>query len=98
LSEEVEKLLAHNASGKGFAPCKINEKGEQYYEYSIPAGYNREKTKAVLFKAPHNSAVQIFDYREKQSRIIFGPELIMLEPYEELTVVTLSGGAPKVEG
>lgn len=53
---------------------------------------------AVGYKAPHNSAVLLFDYKNKKSRIVFGPELIMLEPYEEFTLLTLSGGAPKMEG
>jgi major vault protein len=51
----------------------------------------------VCYKAPHNSAVQLHDYKNNKSRIVFGPELIMLEPYEELTLITLSGGQPKVE-
>jgi major vault protein len=28
---------------------------------------------------------------------VFGPELIILDPYEEFTVITLSGGVPKKE-
>lgn len=28
----------------------------------------RDKTRAVTFRAPHNSAVQIYDYRNKKSR------------------------------
>jgi major vault protein len=52
---------------------------------------------AVTFKAPHNSAVQLFDFKNKKSRIVFGPELVMLEPYEEFTLITLSGGHPKQE-
>ncbi len=55
----------------------------------------RVKTSAVTLRAPHNSAVQIFDYREKKSRVVFGPELIMLGPDEQFTVVNLSGGKPK---
>jgi len=55
----------------------------------------RVRTSAVTFRAPHNSAVQIFDYREKKSRVAFGPELIMLGPDEQFTVVNLSGGKPK---
>lgn len=47
---------------------------------------------AVSYKAPHNSAIQLFDFKNKQSRIVFGPELIMLEPYEDFTLITLSGG------
>ncbi len=33
----------------------------------------REKTRVVTYRAPHNSAVQIYDYKEKKSRVVFGP-------------------------
>jgi major vault protein len=55
----------------------------------------RDKTRVVTFRAPHNSAVQIYDYKEKKSRVVFGPELVMLAPEEQFTVITLSGGTPK---
>jgi len=49
----------------------------------------------VTYRAPHNSAVQIYDYKEKKSRVVFGPELIMLGPDEQFTVISLSGDQPK---
>jgi major vault protein len=55
----------------------------------------RVKTQVVTFRAPHNSAVQVYDYREKKARVVFGPELIMLGPDEQFTVINLSGGKPK---
>ena len=55
----------------------------------------RDKTRVVTFRAPHNSAVQIYDYKEKKSRVVFGPELIMLGPDEHFTVISLSGDQPK---
>jgi major vault protein len=55
----------------------------------------RDKTRVVTFRAPHNSAVQIYDYKEKKSRVVFGPELVMLGPDEQFTVMSLSGGTPK---
>jgi major vault protein len=55
----------------------------------------RDRTKVVTFRAPHNSAVQIYDYKEKKSRVVFGPDLIMLGPDEHFTVISLSGGQPK---
>jgi len=55
----------------------------------------RVRTAAVTFRAPHNSAVQVFDFRSKKSRVVFGPELVMLDPDEHFTVVSLSGGKPK---
>lgn len=56
----------------------------------------RDKTRVVTYQIPHSAAVQIYDYKEKQARVIFGPELIMLGPDEQFTVVSLSGQTPKV--
>jgi len=56
---------------------------------------NRDKTRVVTYRAPHNSAVQIYDYKEKKSRVVFGPELVMLGPDEHFTVLSLSGDKPK---
>jgi len=58
----------------------------------------RDKTRVVTYRAPHNSAVQVYDYKKKECRIILGPELIMLAPDEEFTVLSISGGTPKKEG
>ena len=58
----------------------------------------RLKYKAVSYKCPFNSAVQIYDYKSKNSRVIFGPNLIMLNPDEQFTVSVLSGSTPKKIG
>jgi major vault protein len=55
----------------------------------------RDKTRVVTYRAPHNSAVQIYDYKDKKSRVIFGPELVMLGPDEHFTILSLSGDRPK---
>jgi len=55
----------------------------------------RDKTRVVTYRAPHNSAVQIYDYKEKKSRVVFGPELVMLGPDEQFSVLSLSGDKPK---
>jgi len=55
----------------------------------------RDKTRVVTYRAPHNTAVQIFDYKEKKSRVAFGPDLILLGPDEHFTVLSLSGDKPK---
>jgi len=39
--------------------------------------------------------VQIYDYKVKKPRVRFGPELIMLDPDEQFTVLSLSGNTPK---
>ncbi|KAL5016265.1 hypothetical protein ScPMuIL_005854 [Solemya velum] len=55
----------------------------------------RDKTRVITFRVPHNAAVQIYDYKEKKARVIFGPELVMLGPDEQFTQLSLSGGKPK---
>nr|BBB87256.1 major vault protein [Raphidocystis contractilis] len=55
----------------------------------------RDKTKVVTYRVPHNAAVQIYDYKHKRSRIVFGPELVLLGPDEQFTQLSLSGGKPK---
>jgi major vault protein len=55
----------------------------------------RTKSRVVTYKIPHNSAVQIYDYKAKEARVLFGPNLIMLGPDESFTVLSLSGSTPK---
>jgi len=61
----------------------------------LNGGGPRDKTRVVSVRVPHNAAVQIFDYINKNSRVIFGPELVKLDPDEHFTVLSLSGGKPK---
>jgi major vault protein len=56
---------------------------------------SRKKSHVVTYRIPHNSAVQIYDYKAKKARVVFGPELIMLGPDEQFTVLNLSGNTPK---
>jgi len=39
--------------------------------------------------------VQIYDYKDKKSRVVFGPDLVMLGPDEHFTILSLSGDKPK---
>merc|ERR1712159_772870 len=55
----------------------------------------RDKTRVVTFRVPHNACVQIYDYKEKKARVVFGPDLVMLGPDEQFTVLSISGGKPK---
>ncbi|KJE96050.1 major vault protein [Capsaspora owczarzaki ATCC 30864] len=59
------------------------------------AGKARDMTRIVTFRVPHNAAVQIYDFKEKKARVVFGPELVMLGPDEQFTKLSLSGGKPK---
>jgi len=62
---------------------------------TAPKAAQRDKTRVIVYKAPHNSAVQIYDYKAKKARTVFGPDLVMLGPDEQFTVLSLSGDKPK---
>ncbi|CAF0946336.1 unnamed protein product [Didymodactylos carnosus] len=84
LPEQVEQLLNLDS---------------RYFEDTQPQQVNippRDKSKVVAYRVPHNAAVQIYDYKAKKARIVFGPELVMLGPDEQFTVFNISGGKPKV--
>lgn len=51
----------------------------------------REKWKLVTYHVPQNEALQVYDYKAKKSRIIFGPDIVMLEPDEHFTYINRSG-------
>merc|ERR1712012_1246205 len=54
-----------------------------------------DASRVITFQVPHNAAVQIYDYRSKKTRVVFGPDLVMLGPEEQFTQLSLSGGKPK---
>lgn len=55
----VEELLA---SGK-------DPLGDRGNRGTAAAGKDRDKTRVVTFRVPHNAAVQIYDYKEKKARL-----------------------------
>merc|ERR1711998_372809 len=57
--------------------------------------HGRDESRVVSFRVPHNAAMQVYDYKEKVSRIVFGPSLVNLGPDEQFTVIRLSGGKPE---
>jgi major vault protein len=82
--------------------CYMLKPTEELWQKELPAAVEellskgtRDKTRVVSLRAAHNTAVQIYDYKEKRSRVVFGPELIMLGPEEHFTVLSLSGDKPK---
>uniref|UniRef100_A0A646QDD3 Major vault protein n=1 Tax=Hemiscolopendra marginata TaxID=943146 RepID=A0A646QDD3_9MYRI len=83
----VEELLA-----KGADPLADRD---PVHLKSMPAHKKRDKTRVINFRVPHNAAVQIYDYKEKRARVVFGPDLVMLGPDEQFTQLSLSGGKPK---
>lgn len=45
----------------------------------------RIKHRVVSFRAPFNTAVQVYDFKAQKSRIVFGPDLVTLNPDEVFT-------------
>lgn len=52
---------------------------------------NRDKTRVVTYRCPSNTAVQVYNYQHKTARVVFGPELVVLDPHETFNVLFLSG-------
>lgn len=85
LPPAVEDLLSHGRD-------PLADRGTRR---SASEAIKRDKTRVVSYRVPHNASVQIYDYKEKQARVVFGPELVMLGPEEQFTQLSLSGGKPK---
>lgn len=62
------------------------------------AGLVRDKRKVITFRCPFDNVVQIYDFKQKKSRVVLGPSLIFLGPDEQFTVTILSGDTPKKPG
>jgi len=92
LPAEVELLLdAQRATGKAYVPAKAADTGS----VKSKGPCTRNKTKVVNFRVPHNCAIQLYNYKSKKSRISFGPDMVMLMPDEQFSVISLSGDKPK---
>jgi len=92
LPPDVEYLLEKQRLGQAFvAPGGRDEEAIQNFESS------RDKTRAITFRVPHNAAVQVFNYKNRDARVVFGPDLVMLGPQEQFTKISLSGDRPKRE-
>lgn len=57
----------------------------------------RKKHEIVTYPVGDNSVVQIYDFKTNKKRVVFGPEMVLLQPMEEFTVLKLSGDVPKRE-
>ena len=78
-------LLALLRNGGGLATTDDVRKLAYFESYIDRAAVARldDTTRAVTYRVPHNSAVQVADYSAKTTRIVFGPELVVLGPHEE---------------
>lgn len=88
LPSGVEELL-----NLGHDP--LADRGQKGTAKVLQPSAPRNKTRVVSYRVPHNAAVQVYDYRAKRARVVFGPELVSLDPEEQFTVLSLSAGRPK---
>ncbi|CAF1639456.1 unnamed protein product [Adineta ricciae] len=99
LPKQVEDLLTRDALADRNIPTRSQtsdkNQSQQQTTVSKSTGTKRDKSKVVTYRVPHNACVQIYDYKAKKARIIFGPELVMLGPDEQFTLISLSGCVPK---
>ncbi|CAF0991889.1 unnamed protein product [Adineta ricciae] len=98
LPKQVEDLLTRDALADRNIPTRsqTSDKNQsQQTTVSKSTSAKRDKSKVVVYRVAHNACVQIYDYKAKKARIIFGPELVMLGPDEQFTLISLSGCVPK---
>eukprot|EP01017_Pseudomicrothorax_dubius_P016763 TRINITY_DN1896_c0_g1_i6.p1 TRINITY_DN1896_c0_g1~~TRINITY_DN1896_c0_g1_i6.p1 ORF type:complete len:800 (+),score=283.28 TRINITY_DN1896_c0_g1_i6:30-2429(+) len=77
---------------------EVNEMVEELLKKSSDSRGSRDKTRVIFHRIPFNHAVQVYDYTKRESRVVFGPERVMLGPDEQFTVTVLSGSKPKRPG
>merc|ERR1712159_136683 len=90
LPAEVEGLLEVQKLGNTYIPpgganLQCSKGQENMTLKSLAFGQKRDKTRVVKFRVPHNSAIQLYNYKSKASRIAFGPDLVMLMPDEQFS-------------
>lgn len=96
LPPEVEEMLMAQGSGSAYiADPSTSIYASSLGQRPIRSARTRDATRVVTFEVPHNAGIQVYDYKTKSSRIMFGPTLVMLEPDEQFTVLRLSGSVPK---
>ncbi|CAF0981210.1 unnamed protein product, partial [Didymodactylos carnosus] len=90
LPPHIEQLLQKDSLAGRYVRTKDTDANTTITASSLQTT-KRDKFKLVTFCLPHNTGVQVYDYRAKRSRIVFGPELVMLGPDEHFTLINLSG-------
>lgn len=82
LSAQVERHLAQLASHAAYIELERAREG---------AVLQGKTERAVSYQIPYRSVTQLYNYKTQVTRIVFGPDRVLLEPDEAFTVVSLSG-------
>uniref|UniRef100_A0A1X7VEE6 Major vault protein n=1 Tax=Amphimedon queenslandica TaxID=400682 RepID=A0A1X7VEE6_AMPQE len=89
LAEEILK------EGGGVGDASIRKIA--YFDGAKDPSLFKGNTRVVTYRCPSNCAVQVYNYIEKTARVVFGPDLVVLDPHENFNVLSLSAGKPKKE-
>lgn len=95
LPPEYELLLQKERLGVSYTVPK--QVGKEVIYEEIYDAIERDKTRVISYRISSGKCVQVYNYKTKENKIVFGPELILLQPDEILTLLSLSGGKPKRE-
>ncbi|CAG9583709.1 conserved hypothetical protein [Leishmania major strain Friedlin] len=82
LSAQVERHLAQLVSHAAYIELERDK------ERKVLQG---QTERAVSYHIPYRSVTQLYNYKTQMTRIVFGPDRVLLEPDEAFTVVSLSG-------
>ncbi|KAG5490059.1 hypothetical protein JKF63_00178 [Porcisia hertigi] len=81
-------------------PAQVERHLVQQVSHPVYIELEREKERkalqgrterAVSYHIPYRSVTQLYNYKSQMTRIVFGPDRVLLEPDEAFTVVSLSG-------
>ncbi len=72
-------------------PISANLENILFTQTQMSKKTRRNKTgDAISCCIPHNGVVQLFDYKEKRTRTVFGPDMIIIEPDEQFTLISVN--------
>lgn len=95
LPPEYELLLQKERLGVSYTVPK--QVGKEIVYEEVYDAVERDKTRVISYRISSGKCVQVYNYKTRENKIVFGPELILLQPDEILTLLSLSGGKPKKE-
>ncbi len=95
LSAEAEALLGLAPPPPAPQLAAVDGKDPKAPRSAAPSPERIDRTRAIVLRIEDNTAVLINDFETNHARVEFGPAKVMLRPYEDVTVLDLSGSTPK---
>ena len=95
LSSEAEALLGLAPPPQGPHLTTVDAKDAKPSRPASGSSDRVDRTRAIVLRIEDNTSVLINDFETNHARVEFGPAKVMLRPYEDVTVLDLSGSTPK---